>query len=149
MFFCINIVVHCVGVEPGGAHVSFGYPISSRLCLLTNISTPLKCDAWARCLSAHPDKEFVAYILQGINSGFHIGFDRKSSKRVKHIRLKGVGKGGGGAGGAEVPQILSSCYYVYKHLPQKDVQNLEKQERKNQVSGYKQNFPSASKSVIE
>lgn len=27
-----------------------------------------------------PDKEFVTYILQGINNGFHIGFDRKSSK---------------------------------------------------------------------
>ena len=27
----------------------------------------------------------------------------------------GIGKGGG--------QILSSCYYVYKQLPQKDVQN--------------------------
>ena len=36
---------------------------------------------------------------------------------------KGVGKGRGG-------QILSSCYYVYKQLPQKDVQNLEKQEEK-------------------
>ena len=34
----------------------------------------------ARYLSTHPDKEFVAYILQGINNGFHIGFDRKSSE---------------------------------------------------------------------
>ena len=27
-------------------------------------------------------------------------------------------------------QILSSCYYVYKQLPQKDIQNLEKKEEK-------------------
>ena len=26
VFFRINIVVHCVGVEPGGAHVFFGLP---------------------------------------------------------------------------------------------------------------------------
>ena len=56
------------------------HPISSRCCLPTNISTPLKCDIWAHYLSTHPDKEFVSYILQGINNGFHIGFDRKSSE---------------------------------------------------------------------
>ena len=44
---------------------------------------------------------------------------------------KGVGKGE--AGTEAPPQILSSCYYVYKQLPQKDVQNVllqKKQERK-------------------
>ena len=35
-------------------------------------------------------------------------------------------------GGAETLQILSSCY---KQLSQKDDQNLEKQERKKQLSG--------------
>ena len=40
-----------------------------------------------------------------------------------HVRNRGVGKGGGGWGGW-APQILSSCYYVYKQLPQKDVQNV-------------------------
>ena len=50
-----------------------------------------------------------------------------------------VGTGGGVGWEAEAPppQILSR-YYVYKQLPQKDVQNLEKQERKKQLSGYKQ-----------
>ena len=53
--------------------------------------------------------------------------------------------GGGGEGGTEGPQILSSCYYVYKQLPQKDVQNLEKQERKKQLSDYKlDSFPGHS-----
>ena len=32
--------------------------------------------------------------------------------------------GGGGLGGLKPPQILSSCFYVYKQLLQKDVQNL-------------------------
>ena len=36
------------------------------------------------------------------------------------------------------PQIKSSCYYVYKQLPRKDVQNLEKQEMIKHLSGYKQ-----------
>ena len=56
------------------------HPISSSCCLPTNIPTPLKCDTWARYSSTHPDKEFVAYILQGINNGFHIGFNKKSSE---------------------------------------------------------------------
>ena len=43
--------------------------------------------------------------------------------------LKGVGKWG--AGEAEAPQILSSSYYVYKQLLQKDVQNVENPEKKN------------------
>ena len=38
---------------------------------------------------------------------------------------KGVGKGGRRGWGASPPQILSSYYYVYKWLPQKDIQNLE------------------------
>ena len=42
--------------------------------------------------------------------------------------FKGVGKWG--AGEAEAPQILSSSYYVYKQLLQKDVQNVENPERK-------------------
>ena len=41
-----------------------------------------------------------------------------------------IHKGGkGGAGG----QILSSYYYVYKQLLQKDVQNIEKEERNKQL----------------
>ena len=60
---------------------------------------------------------------------------------------KGGGGGGGGAGGLKPPKILSSCYYVYKQLPQKDVQNLEKQERKKQLSGYKQCYTYKNQSL--
>jgi len=46
--------------------------------------------------------------------------------------LKGVGKWG--AGEAEAPQILSSSYYVYKQLLQKDVQNVGKlKSEKNSI----------------
>ena len=62
-------------------------------------------------------------------------------------RSKGVGKGegagglgglkGGGEGKGGAPPDFKLIYYVYKQLLQKDVQNLEKQERKEQLSGYK------------
>ena len=41
----------------------------------STITTPLKLDAWAELLARHPDKVFVAYILEGIQLGFRIGFD--------------------------------------------------------------------------
>ena len=42
----------------------------------TSVLTPLKPDKWALLLSAHPDKQSVLYILQGIKCGFRIGFNR-------------------------------------------------------------------------
>jgi len=46
---------------------------------------------------------------------YWINYSRlNSTVLINHI--KGVGK--------KPPQILSSCYYVYKQLPQKDVQLL-------------------------
>ena len=47
--------------------------------------------------------------------------------------FKGVGKERLGELKPPSPEILSSCYYVYKQLLQKDVQNLEKQEGKNKL----------------
>ena len=60
-------------------------------------------------------------------------------KRVikRLVAKQGCRQGGEGGCSPQPPEILSSCYYVYKQLPQKDVQNFEKQERKNQFSGYK------------
>ena len=39
-------------------------------------ATPLIKEAWVQALAGHPDREFVAYILNGIARGFHIGADR-------------------------------------------------------------------------
>ena len=59
---------------------------------------------------------------------------------------KSVGKGETGRVEAP-PQILRSCYYVYKQLLQKDVRNLEKQERKKQLSGYRQCYTYKNQSL--
>ena len=38
-------------------------------------SSPLRWTSWAECLAAHPDQEYANYIVQGIQSGFRLGFD--------------------------------------------------------------------------
>ena len=49
------------------------------------IITPLKLYEWGQLLSTHPDKEFVRYILQGIQDGFRIGYDRNCTRvSAKH-----------------------------------------------------------------
>ena len=42
---------------------------------LHGISTPLRATAWEEQLQAHPDKDYVQYLLVGIQNGFRIGFD--------------------------------------------------------------------------
>lgn len=39
------------------------------------VSTPLVVSEWRRCLSNHPDREFVDYILRGLEEGFRLGFN--------------------------------------------------------------------------
>ena len=39
---------------------------------------------------------------------------------------------------SEASPDFKLTHYVYKQLPQKDIQNLEKQEEKKQLSGHKQ-----------
>jgi len=39
-------------------------------------ATPLILPAWVKELATHPDKSFAAYILTGMQKGFHIGADR-------------------------------------------------------------------------
>ena len=63
--------------------------------------------------------------------------ERTIYTQVRVSLCKCVGKGWG-VGGLKPLQILSSCYYVYKQLPQKDIQNVGKQKREKQLSGYKQ-----------
>ena len=40
------------------------------------ITTPLLADQWEKELETHPDRQFASYIVSGIRSGFHIGFNR-------------------------------------------------------------------------
>ena len=41
---------------------------------LSQITTPLKYDAWNLWLNSHPDQSYANFMLQGIASGFRIGF---------------------------------------------------------------------------
>lgn len=46
--------------------------------------------AWATLVESHPDDDFVVYILQGLQQGFHIGFNGASSnpihRKVRNMR---------------------------------------------------------------
>ena len=46
-------------------------PVISR-----EVYTPLHLEQWIQELSGHPDSSFASYILEGIQRGFCIGFDR-------------------------------------------------------------------------
>ena len=49
----------------------------SHLVMSPEVCSPLVASAWEEELSSHPDKCFVEFILQGIQRGFRIGFDRR------------------------------------------------------------------------
>ena len=40
------------------------------------VSTPLHASAWVLHLQAHPDQQFVTYLLKGIQEGFRVGMER-------------------------------------------------------------------------
>ena len=41
---------------------------------VSTIHTPLHVGRWADHLRSHPDREFTAYLLQGLAEGFRVGF---------------------------------------------------------------------------
>ena len=42
--------------------------------------TPINVDLLISYLSSHPDQTFASYICTGLSNGFHIGFDRSSTR---------------------------------------------------------------------
>ena len=46
---------------------------------MREVVTPLDWREWDRCLAAHPDQQFREYIVNGIRSGFRIGFNYNAS----------------------------------------------------------------------
>ena len=56
-----------------------------------NIITPLAYHQWEKALVLHPDRQFVQYLLLGIQKGFHIGVNRlhtwKQAKGNMHSAL--------------------------------------------------------------
>ncbi len=51
------------------------------------INTPLRVEEWARALRRHPDREFVAYLLGGMRSGFRIGFSQITARSARRNML--------------------------------------------------------------
>ena len=47
---------------------------------LSCITTPLIIDNWSAYLAPHPDRDYVQYIINGINNGFRIGFEYSTVK---------------------------------------------------------------------
>ena len=43
---------------------------------LAGVFTPLKLAQWEHMLAHHPDREYVGYILSGIQEGFRVGYER-------------------------------------------------------------------------
>ena len=59
-----------------------------QLHLFSEVVTPLRADEWCALLAAHPDRQFIDYILDGIAEGFRVGCkapDKLSSAR-KNMR---------------------------------------------------------------
>ncbi len=52
----------------------------------TAITTPLKVEEWQKALAAHPEREFVKYVINGVCHGFRIGFDRRKVAPVSTSR---------------------------------------------------------------
>ena len=49
---------------------------------LTGVFTTLKVAEWEHLLAKHPDRQYVAYLLNGIQEGFRIGSARKNMRAV-------------------------------------------------------------------
>ena len=43
---------------------------------LMGVFTPLKVAEWEHMLAQHPDRQYVAYLLRGIQEGFRIRYER-------------------------------------------------------------------------
>jgi len=79
--------------------------------------------------SAHHKVNMLMDELHSINfSGIRTIYSEPSSPCL--LSCHAIHDKGGGLGRLKSLQILSLCYYVYKQLPQRDIQNLEKREEK-------------------
>ena len=65
---------------------SYTVPLTASI-----VYTPLCAPAWHSMLESHPDKHLVQFMLNGICSGFHIGFTKpQSSLKVATSNLEGA-----------------------------------------------------------
>ena len=84
-----RLCLSSTGTSPVGNLLGGCYKYMSDLLALEATATgrgprnfcplsPLAIPAWQQALASHPDRIFTAYILTGIQAGFHIGADRAS-----------------------------------------------------------------------
>ena len=91
----IDGVHMCLDSRPPPSHTGYAYTpdlVALDSChpshrspphpALARVTTPLKLPAWRAALSGHPDPRFVTYILDGIEHGFRIGFERPRPLRT-------------------------------------------------------------------
>ena len=77
----------------------------SHLSKSKEVGTPLSLLAWAEQLLSHPDRCFAEFILQGIQKGFRIGFDRRSWLQPASSNLS-----------VDNPQIMSEYLLTGKNV---------------------------------
>ena len=47
---------------------------------MKHIQTPARLEVWKQLLASHPDQQFAGLILEGLSSGFRVGFQHHSSQ---------------------------------------------------------------------
>ena len=56
--------------------------------LLSTVLTPVKIPIWEVRLAGHPDRKFADYVINGLRSGFRIGYDYVSTRRSATRNMK-------------------------------------------------------------
>jgi len=46
---------------------------------MSHIHTPTKVKVWKQELAGHPDQQFAGFIVQGLSTGYWVGFQHQSS----------------------------------------------------------------------
>jgi len=59
---------------------------------ISRLATPLNLSAWKKKLGRHPDADFTAYILNGIEFGFRIGVDEAAFFQSAKRNMQSAGK---------------------------------------------------------
>ena len=59
-----------------------------------SVRTPLQPGEWGKCLARHPDEEYQAYLMRGMQEGFRVGFKygKNQCQSVKAMLFRFSGK---------------------------------------------------------
>ena len=59
---------------------------------MQTVHSPLQWQVWDRCLKDHPDQRFRRYIVEGIKSGFRVGFNGLHTRSASNNMLSAMEK---------------------------------------------------------